>query len=178
LVISREEKTMRQVLITISEGIIEKVVFFDEPKRAVQALSRYVKAMNVERDDAAVYDSEGLIANAKHFLNDHDEYIENKPLIAEVSEERNRSTYIIGNPEHWLGFMLVSPDDPLGYDDPVAVLSDLAQIRKDSGSHIKLYRVAPVNAPVAQRSVLETYNKACEVEDFDYSLVEEYLYQG
>jgi len=34
------------------------------------------------------YDSEGLIANARHFLDDHDGYIENRPLIAEVSEER------------------------------------------------------------------------------------------
>ena len=168
---------MRQVLITISKGIIEEVVFFNDPKMAVQALSRYVKAMNVEYDDAAVYDSEGLIANAKHFLDDHDQYIENKPLIAEVSEERNQSIYIIGNPDHWLGFMVVSPDDPLGYDDPAAALSDLGQMRKDSGSHLKLYRVLPVDGPVAQRSLLEKYNADCEVEDFDYSLVEGYLDQ-
>ena len=166
---------MRQILITISKGIIEQVLFFDDPKMAIQALSRYVKAMNVEYDDAAVYGSEGLIANAKHFLDDHDEYIENKPLIAEVSEETNQSIYIIGHPEHRLGFMVVSPDDPLGYDDPVAALSDLGQMRQDSGNHLKLYRVVPVNGPVVQRSLLEKYNEDCEVEDFDYSLVEEYL---
>jgi hypothetical protein len=166
---------MNQVLITLSKGIIEQVVFFDDPKMAVQALSRYVKAMNREYDDAAVYDPEGLIANARHFLDDHDEYIENEPLIAELSEETNQSIYIIGNPKHWLGFMVVSPDDPLGYDDPTVALSDLGQIRKDSGNHVKLYRVVPVHGPLATRSLLEKYNTDCEVEDFDYSLVEEYL---
>ena len=166
---------MNQVLITLSKGIIEAVVFFDDPKMAVQALSEYVKAMNVEHNDAAVYDSEGLIANARHFLDDHDGYIENRPLIAEVSEERKQSIYIIGNPEHLLGFMVVSPDDPLGYDDPTAALSDLGQIRKDSGNHIRLYRAVPVNGPVAQRDLVEKYNADCGVDDFDYSLVEEYL---
>jgi len=168
---------MKQVLITISKGIIEQVVFFDDPEMAVQALSRYVKAMNVDCDDAALYDSEGLIANARHFLDDHDEYIENKPLITEISKERKQSIYIIGNPEHLLGFMVVSPDDPLGYDDPTAALSDLGQLRKDSGNHLMLYRVVQVNGPVAQRRLLEKYNADCEVEDFDYSVIEEYLHK-
>ena len=166
---------MNHVLVTLSKGIIEQVVFFDDPKMAVQALSRYVKAMNLEYDDAAVYDPEGLIANARHFLDDHDEYIENEPLLAEVSEETNQSPYIIGNPKHLLGFMVVSPDDPLGYDDPTVALSDLGQIRKDSGNHIKLYRVIEVKGPVTERAHLERHNAHCEVDDFDYSLVEEYL---
>jgi len=168
---------MKQVLITVSKGIIEQVVFFDDPEMAVQALSRYVKAMNVDCDDAALYDSKGLIANARHFLDDHDEYIENKPLITEISKERNQSIYIIGNPEHILGFMVVSPDDPLGYDDPSAALSDLGQLRKDSGNHIMLYRIVQVNSPVAQRRLLEKYNADCGIEDFDYSMVEEYLHK-
>jgi hypothetical protein len=166
---------MKQVLITLSKGIIEQVVFFDDPKTAVQALSSYVKAMNREYDDAAVYDPDGLIANAKHFSDDQDEYIENEPLLAELSEETNQSIYIIGNPEHWLGFMVVSPDDPLGYDDPAAALSDLGQIRKDSGNHIKLYRVIEVKGLVTERAHLERHNADCDVDDFDYSLVEEYL---
>ena len=168
---------MRQVLITLSKAIIEKVVFFDDLKMAVQALSEYVKAMNVEHDDAALYDPDGLIANAKHFLDDHDEYFENKTLIAEISEEKDQSIYILGNPLHRLGFMVVSADDPLGYDDPAAALSDLGQIRKDSGNHIKLYQVVQVSGPVGQRSHLEKHNADCGIEDFDYSLVEEYLDQ-
>ena len=168
---------MTQVLVTISKGIIEQVVFFDDARMAVLALSGYVKSMNVEHDDAALYDSNGLVANAKDFLDDQDEYIENKPLIAEVSGEANKTIYIIGNPLHRLGFMVASPDDPLGYNDPVEALCDLGQMRQDHGKHLKLYRVVPVDGPVAETSDLETHNADCEVEDFDYALVEEYITQ-
>ena len=71
---------MRQVLITISRGIIDQVVFFEDPGLAIQALSDHVKAMNPEHDDAALYDTDGFIANAKHFLDDHDEYREKRGL--------------------------------------------------------------------------------------------------
>ena len=166
---------MNQVLITISKGIIEQVVFFDDPKLALQALSNYVKGMNVENDDAAVYDCDGLVANAKHFLDDQDEYMGNKGLIAEATENSSQPIYVIGNPEHRLGFMVVSPDDPLGYEDAVAALSDLGQWRKNCGMHLKLYRVVPVNWPVADRPDLEKYNAESEVDNFDYGLVQEHL---
>ena len=131
---------MRQVLITISRGIIDQVVFFEDPGLAIQALSDHVKAMNPEHDDAVLYDAEGFIANANHFLDDRDEYEENKALIKEVSEERIKPIFIIGNPNHRLGFMVTSPDDPLGYMDPAEAVSDLGQMRQDYGSHLKLYR--------------------------------------
>jgi hypothetical protein len=166
---------MKQVLVVVSKGIIDHVTFFDDPKLAVLALSGYVKDMNVEHDDAAVYDSDGLIANAKHFLNDRDEYIENRDLIEEVSQERQKSIYIIGNPDHRLGFMVASTDDPLGYIDPAEALSDLGQMMQEHGRHLRLYRVVPVDGPVAERVDLEKHNADCEVEDFDYSLIEEYL---
>ena len=168
---------MNQVLITVSKGIIEQVVFFDDVRMAVQALSEYVKSMNVEHNDAALYDSDGLIANAKHFLDDNDAYIENKPLIAEVSAGTDKTIYIIGNPLHRLGFMVASPDDPLGYNNPVDALSELGQMRKDFGKHLKLYRLVPVDGAVVERVHLETHNADCEVEDFDFALVEEYITQ-
>ena len=166
---------MTQVLVTTSKGIIEQVEFFEDARMAVRALSEYVKSMDVEHDDAALYDTDGLIANAKHFLDDQDEYIENKSLIKEVSRETNKTIYIIGNPLHRLGFMVASPDDPLGYDDPVEALSDLGQMRQDHGSHLKLYRVVPVEGAVVERAHLETHNADCEVDDFDYSLLGEYV---
>jgi hypothetical protein len=166
---------MRQVLITVSRGIIEQVVFFDDPKMAVLALSDYVKGMNPEHDDAALYDTRGMIANAKHFLDDQDEYAENNALIAEVSEERSKPVFIVANPDHRLGFMVTSPDDPLGYDDPAGAVSDLGQLRQDFGNHLKLYRVIPVGGPMVQKTDLEAYNAESVVEDFDYSLVEEYM---
>jgi len=166
---------MRHVLITISRGIIDHVVFFEDPGLAVQALSDHVKAMNPEHDDAALYDAEGFIANAKHFLDDNDEYRENEALIKEVSEEENKPLFIIGNPDHRLGFMVASPDDPLGYLNPAEAISDLGQIRKDYGRHLKLYRVIPVGGPVVQKTDLEKQNVEAEVENFDYSLIEEYI---
>jgi len=166
---------MKHVLVTVSKGIIEDVRFFDGAEKAIRALSDYVRTMNVEHHDAALYDEEGLVANAKHFLDEGDEYLENRPLIEAICSEKNRSIYIIGNPRHPLGFMVASPDDPLGYDDPVEALSELGQMRKDSGNHLKIYRVILVDGPVAKRAQLEKLNADCEIEDFDYSLVDEYL---
>ena len=166
---------MNQVLVTVSRGIIEEVVFFHDPGSAIRALSKYVKTMNIEHNDAALYDADGMIANAKHFLGENDEYVENEPLIAEVSRETRDSIYIISNPNHRLGFMVASPDDPLGFEDPAEALSQLGQMRQDFGRHLKLYRIVPVKSPVAHRADLERHNQDSDVDNFDYSLVEEYL---
>lgn len=166
---------MKQVLITISRGIIDQASFFDDPEIAIQALSDHVKGMNPEHDDAALYNTEGFIANAKHFLDDRDEYRENEALIKEISEERIKPLLLIGNPNHRLGFMVASPDDPLGYTDPAEAVSDLGQMRQDYGTYLKLYRVIPVSGPVVHKTDLEKQNAEAEVEDFDYSLIEEYV---
>jgi len=166
---------MQQVLITISGGIIDQVVFYNDASKAVQVLSEYVKSMNLENNDAAVYGPDGMIANAKLFLDDNDRYVDNSKEILKKLDKRNRPIYIIGNPYHRLGFMVASHDDPLGYKDPVAALSDLGQMRQDHGIHLKLYQVITVQGSVASREDLEHHNEDCEIEDFDYSLVEEYL---
>ena len=126
-------------------------------------------------DGAALYDSKELIANAKHFLDEEEQYCENRALIKEVSGEEIQSLYIIGNPVHYMGFMVASSDDPNGYHDPVEALSELSWMRKNSGNHLKLYRVVPVEGPVAHKSRLEKFNADCEIEDFDYDLIGEYL---
>lgn len=166
---------MYQILITVSKGIIEEVVFFHDPKRAIEALSRYVKDMNPEHNDAALYGPDGLIANAKNFLDNKDEYIENRALIEEINDKGNKPIYIIGNPDHYLGFMVVSTDDPMGYNDPAEALTELGRMRKDWGKHLRLYRVLPVKTPIVSRNHLKRYHTDCEVEDFDYSVVEEYI---
>ena len=166
---------MNYVLITISGGIIGQVAFYDLAIEAVRALVKYVKTMNPEKDDAAVYGKEGLIANAKIFLDECDQCIKREIKDIAVSGKNDKPIYIIGNPHHIMGFMVTSEDDPLGYVDPVGALSDLGQMRKDHGAHLKLYRVVPVKGPLAERSLLEKYNVDCGVEDFDYSLVREYL---
>jgi hypothetical protein len=166
---------MKYVFVTVSGGIIDEVRFYDEQLLAIQQLSAYVRAMNPEDHDAAVYGPGGMIVNAKAFLDENDQYIEHSIDDVANLNESDESIYIIGNPQHRLGFIVASPDDPLGYKEPAAALSDLGQMRKDYGSHLKLYRVEPVNGPVAYTKDLEQYNKDCWVDDFDDSLVNEYL---
>ena len=166
---------MTQVLITISRGIIEDAIFFEDQGSAVRALCNHVKDMNPEHDDAALYSREGFIANAKHFLDDVDEFMENKTLIEEVSKEHAKPLFIIGNPKHRLGFMVASPDDPLGYVNAAEAVSDLGTMRKDFGNHLKLYRVLPVSAPIVKREDIEKHNAESDIEDFEETLVEEYI---
>ena len=166
---------MKYVLATTSGGIINQMIYFDDGPKAIYALSEFVKTMDLEEEDATVYDPDGMIVNAKGFLDENDQYVDNCYEIIEMLELKNRPIYIIGNPDHRLGFMVASPDDPLGFKDPVAALSDLGQMRQDHGIHLKLYQVITVQGSVASREDLEHHNEDCEIEDFDYSLVEEYL---
>ena len=83
--------------------------------------------------------------------------------------------YIIINPNHSLGPMVATWDDPLGYRDPVEAVSELGQMRKEFGTHLVLCRVVPVREPVAGRSELKRFNDDNWVEEFPYPLVEEYL---
>lgn len=67
---------MTQVLVTVSGGIIEQVTFYEDPSEAIQNLAKYVKHMNPEKNDAAVYSPDGMIANAKDFLDEQDQFLE------------------------------------------------------------------------------------------------------
>ena len=158
---------MKYVLIILSGGIINQVTFYDEAHRAVMNLSDYVRAMDPEKHDAAVYGPDGLIANAKVFLDENDRYIgkvhENKPI------------YIIANPCHSLGFLVISPTEPIGFTDPAKALIILERMRKEHGDHIRLYRAEIVKGPVMLRKDLEKYNADLVINNFKYSLVSEYL---
>lgn len=166
---------MKQVLIKISGGIIDRVEYYSDAKAAVWALSDYVKTMNIEKEDAAVYGPDEMTANAKDFLDEIDQYVDNSSVILESLGEQDRPVFIIGNPTHHLGFMVASTDDPLGYTDPAEALSELGQMRKEYGSHLKLYQVVPVKGPVALKADLKHHNADCKVENFDYLLVKEHL---
>ncbi len=158
---------MKYVLIILSGGIIDQVTFYDDPHRAVSNLADFVKAMDPEKHDAAVYGSDGLIANAKLFLDENDQFIrdvhENKPI------------YIIANPCHSLGFFVISPGELVGYGKPEKALFNLERMRKEIGNHIKLYRAEVVKGPVVLRKDLEKHNTDLGINDFEYSLVSEYL---
>ena len=166
---------MKYALVTTSNGITDDVKFYENEEQALRALDRYVKDMNPEHDDAGVYGPDGLVAGAMNFLDENNHYVSNalEYLLEPVSGEK--PIYIIGSPKHKLGFMVASPDAPLGYSDPVAALSDLGQMRKDFGRHLKLYKVVPVRKSITNKSKLEEHNTDSMVEDFDYSLIDEYL---
>jgi len=61
---------MKQVLVTVCKGIINQVLFFEDEAEALKALVQYVKQMNEETEDAGVYGSEGMIANAKMYMDE------------------------------------------------------------------------------------------------------------
>jgi hypothetical protein len=80
---TEEHKTKDQtlgnifVLITVSGGIVNEVVFYFEAEQALLALASFVKEMNIERQDAVIYNRKGFFANAKDFLDDNDQYVIN-----------------------------------------------------------------------------------------------------
>jgi len=166
---------MTYVLVTVYRGIINYVAFFENALLAVSALAEFVQGMNIEEEDAEVYGRKGLIASAKNFLDENDEFVRNDPLVKEIAEDEEKPIYIIGNPNHHLGFMVASPDDPLGFQDPTEAVSELGQMRASAGSHLKLYRVIPVEGPVVTRTDLERCNDESELKDFDFRMVEEYV---
>ena len=168
---------MRYVLVTGSRGIIDWATFYDSAGAAVRALTDFVKGMNVLDDDAGVFRPGSLIASAKDFLDENDQFAENDELVKEIisQEEKAGCIYLIGNPKHPLGFMVASPDDPLGFEDPAEAVSELGQMRNSAGRHLKLYRIMPVETPIVSRAELERYNNDAAVEDFPYQMVEEYI---
>lgn len=68
------------ILITLSGGLIDQVIFFPEAHFALTALSKFVKNMNTDDQDAAIYTPEGFYANAKTFLDENDEFTESPDL--------------------------------------------------------------------------------------------------
>jgi hypothetical protein len=167
---------MTFVLICVEGGIIDEVTYFDDAAKVVDALAVYVKGMNPEKQDAAVYNPHGMIANAKDFLDDQDTYVDRRAEILAQIASGEKPIYVIGNPSHPLGFMVVSPDDPLGYTDSAEALADLGQLRQDGRGHLLLYQVLPINHPIADKQALLEHAKDYGIDDLDPDTVKEYLY--
>jgi len=162
---------MSYVLITVHRSLIDDVRFFREPEEAVRELKTSIEGMNLEDDDAALYGPEGFIANVKMILDNPDfSYEESR------KPTDSKPIYIPINPEHPLGPMVASYDDPMGYRDPVEAVSELGQFRKEAGGHILLFELLPIKGPVVERQRLEQFNEENDIEDFPYDLVEEYLF--
>jgi len=164
---------MTYVLIKVSGGIVSDAVFYEDGPLAVKGLADFVRAMDPHDAAAALYTRDRLIANAKDFLDETDRFTEE--AMGEIVLLRESLMYLICNPSHPLGFMVTSPDDPLGYDHPAEAVSDLGQMRKDHGKHLKLYRAIPVEGLLVRRSMVDMVNRINGVDDFDFTLVDEYV---
>ncbi len=130
---------MKYALITLFGGIIDQVTFYDAPYVAVANLVKYVKSMNPEKNDAAVYGPDGIVANARIFMDENDQTVWD----IEKAASKDKPVYIIANPRHSLGFLVISPGEPVGYTDLAEALAVLEEMLKEHGSHINLYRVEP-----------------------------------
>jgi hypothetical protein len=92
-----------------------------------------------------------------------------------IAEQIEAPIFIIGNPHHHLGFMVVSTDDPLGFEDPVNAVFELCQLRRMYGCHLKIYQVHPVAGALVEKAVLEQRAIDCCDDNPDFEAVSEYL---
>ena len=166
---------MIYVLVTLFRGLINEVRFYYDEKEALRVLDAFVKGMNPEDDDAELHSLGGMVATAKNFLDDEDRY--DSSALEEFLKPAGdpKPIYAIGNPSHFLGFMIASFDEPMGYTNPAEAVSDVGVLRKLHGKHLKLYRLIPVTQIVAKKAEVEKYNADNEIEDFDPSFAEEYM---
>ena len=81
---------------------------------------------------------------------------------------KDKPIYIIANPSHSLGFLVMTDTEPIGFDDPVKALIMLEQLRKTHGTHLKLYQVEQVKGPLIVKSQLKKIN-------MDHALIKEYV---
>lgn len=56
------------VLINVAGGLITNAIFYQNKDEAMTQLNLYSRIMNQEEEDIAVYDENGLVANAKMLL--------------------------------------------------------------------------------------------------------------
>jgi len=164
---------MTYVFIKVYGGLVDDVAFFEDAHVAMKELADFVRDMNPQDDDGWVFSLEGMIANAKTFLDENDEFIEGVDII--IPEQTEPLLYVIVNPHHPMGFMVTSPDDTLAFKNPVEALSELGFMRKSFGKHLRLFRLVPTTGLMATKKDLKSFHAELDIDDFDYSQVEEYL---
>ena len=162
---------MKYVLINLFGGIIDQVTFYDSPYVAVANLAEYVMGMNPEKNDAVVYGPDGIVANAKSFM-DEDGHFNHGASVIDSNDEQ---IYVIADPCYNLVFFAKGHHPPFGFANNLQAVTTLERMRKDHDVLLKLYHIEPVNSPIASKTQLEQYHKNRDIKDFQYSLVEEYL---
>jgi len=161
----------RYVLVTLSGGLIDQVKFYDDAYMALMNLADYVKSMDPEDSDAVIYGPDGMVANAKLFMDNSEDGADNG---RQTGNEKG-GIFIVANPCHSLGFLVIGDSEPIGYADPLKALSVLEKLRKEHGVHIGLYKAVGVDGPVMDRDKLERYNEDHGMTDFEYGLIGAFL---
>ena len=147
---------MSYVLVTVSRGKISETTFYATAASALKKLLTISKSMN-ENDDAAVFGPDGLILNTRQL------------------KDTGEDVFIIANPDHSLGFLVIAHTEPVGHTDPAEALYALQQIRQEMGMQIGLYRVEAVEDAVITPPELSKYLKDNNIVDFDPLKVVEFI---
>ncbi len=142
------------VLITVSGGFVSDVKFYSNLSEAIYELDRLYETMDLECESAAIFSPEGIIFSTYS--------------IAE-------RTFIIANPNHSLGFLVIGHHEPVGHQDPVEALYYLEKKRKEMGNHIGLYQAIPVKKMKVKKYSIEEYAKQKGNLDVQYELISEFL---
>lgn len=166
---------MIYVLVSLCRGLIKEIRFYYDEKESLRAIDAYVKKMNPEDDDAELHSLNGMVTNAKRFLDNEDRYDASVIDALLNSAKDSKPIYVIGNPGHFPGFMIASFDEPMGYTNPAEAVSDLGVLREMHGKHLKLFRLIPVTGPIIKKKEVIRFNTENEIEDFDPLFVDEYL---
>jgi len=147
---------MSYVLVTVSRGKISETTFYATAASALKKLLTISKSLN-ENDDAAVFGPDGLILDAQQL------------------KDTGEDVFIIANPNHSLGFLVIAHTEPVGYTDPAKALCALQQIRQEMGKQIGLYRVETIEWAIINQLELLKYLKTNGITDFDPSMVTEFI---
>jgi hypothetical protein len=57
-------------LVKVRRGIIDEVLFYPAEREALKAMNDVAKTMDPEHDDATLFGPDGLVVNAKNFMED------------------------------------------------------------------------------------------------------------
>ena len=148
---------MNYVLVTVSKGKISDVKFYATAPPAIKELLTLSDLINNECDDAAVFGPDGMLLNTQQL------------------KYPGEKIFIIANPNHSLGFLVIAHNEPVGYSNPFEVLHVLQKVRQEMGNHIGLYQVVPVKDLIVNRSEMLDYLNKNQIQNLDLSIITEFV---
>ncbi|MBF0231768.1 MAG: hypothetical protein HQK65_01845 [Desulfamplus sp.] len=142
------------VLIRTTSGRIIDVKFYENLSDSIAELDKLCDVMDLDCESAAIFSPRGLV----------------------IGTHRNfEEIFIIANPVHSLGFLVVGHHEPVGHRDPVEALYYLEKKRKEMGCHIGLYQATPVKDMTVKKFSIEEYAKRKGNQNMKYELISEFV---